>query len=272
MVHPVAEQQREVAAAFDIAAIDYDDQWTRSVSGRLQREQIWRELERFFLPGHKILDLGCGTGVDAVRLARVGARVLAIDISPQMVRRTRQRVESENLSEGVTCELLALENLGDLKNRGFFDGAISDFGVLNCVGDLRQVARDLGALLRPGAHLALCYMGRFCLWETAWFLLHGKPGKAFRRLGARTKASFSAARAFEVFYPSVREIIEAFKENFRLVSWRGVGIFVPPSYVEPLAPSFQRGFRRLAWFDHIAGGWAIVRAVGDHRLLVFVRN
>ena len=265
----VADQQREVAAAFDAQADGYDEKWTRSVSGRLQREQVWREVDRFFLPGHKILDLGCGTGVDAVRLARVGARVLAIDISPQMVRMTRRRVESENLSEGVTCELLPLEELGDLKNRGSFDGAISDFGVLNCVENLRHVARDLVALLRPGAHLALCFMGRFCLWETAWFLLHGKPGKAFRRLGAH---SFSASRAFEVFYPSVRAIVEAFSGNFRLVSWRGVGIFVPPSYVEPLAHSFQGGFRRLARFDHIAGGWAILRAVGDHRLLVFVRN
>jgi ubiquinone/menaquinone biosynthesis C-methylase UbiE len=266
------ERQREVAAAFDVAAGDYDDKWTCSVSGRLQREQVWRKVDRVFLPGHKILDLGCGTGADAAHLARVGVQVLAIDISPQMVRMTRQRVESQNLSEAVTCEILALEDLGDLKNKGSFDGAISDFGVLNCVENLRQVALDLASLLRPGAHLALCYMGRFCLWETAWFLLHGKPGKAFRRFAARREVHFSVARAFEVVYPSMRKIVEAFRDNFRLVSWRGVGIFVPPSCVEPLAHSFQGGFRRLAWFDRIAGGWAILRALGDHRLLVFVRN
>jgi len=54
----VADQQREVAAAFDAQADGYDEKWTRSVSGRLQREQVWREVDRFFLPGHKILDLG----------------------------------------------------------------------------------------------------------------------------------------------------------------------------------------------------------------------
>ena len=262
----VADQQREVAAAFDAQADGYDEKWTRSVSGRLQREQVWREVDRFFLPGHRILDLGCGTGVDAVRLARVGARVLAIDISPQMVRMTRRRVESENLSEGVTCELLPLEELGDLKNRGSFDGAISDFGVLNCVENLRQVARDLAALLRPGAHLALCYMGRFCLWETAWYLLRDQPRKAFRRW---SKKGAACSLGIDVYYPSVKDLRRAFLPDFSLVDWSGVGVSIPPSYVGGL-PDWL--LRRLARFDNYIAHWPLWRAVADHRLLVFNRK
>ena len=55
------------------------------------RETVWRTLTGACPPGARLLDLGCGTGIDAVELARRGYPVLATDWSPQMVERTRER-------------------------------------------------------------------------------------------------------------------------------------------------------------------------------------
>ncbi len=46
-----------VAEAFDQLASRYDETWTRSVVGRLQREAVWREIAPLFLPGERVLDL-----------------------------------------------------------------------------------------------------------------------------------------------------------------------------------------------------------------------
>jgi len=190
--------------------------------------------------------------------------------------------------------LCALEDLGEIRNLSPFDGAISNFGALNCVKDLPCVAPALAEQLRPGATLALCYMGRFCLWETLWYLVHGNRGKAFRRLRgssyfgfrisgfglkspsdadkSRTRNPQSAIGNFEVFYHPVREVVSAFQEHFSLVHLRGIGILVPPSYVERWARAVPGLFRVAAFLDRILCGVPPFRALGDHRLLVFVRK
>jgi ubiquinone/menaquinone biosynthesis C-methylase UbiE len=277
-------QQSNVAAAFDALASRYDDTWTSSVIGRLQRESVWRAIDGIYSPGGHILDLGCGTGVDAVYLARAGFRVHATDISAAMLQATRKRLEREGITDEVTFGLGALEDLSVLKERGPFDGAISNFGAINCVKDLPGVASSLGQLIRPGGRLVLCSMGRFCVWESLWYLLHARLGKAFRRWsGAAPTRVWPEGRndpqgvvrdtnGFAVFYPTVAQIASAFGKHFRLIHFRSVGVFVPPSCMEACAraaPALVRGLGRL---DSLVGACPGLRAIGDHRLLILVRS
>jgi ubiquinone/menaquinone biosynthesis C-methylase UbiE len=279
----VTRQQSKVAAAFDALAPRYDVTWTNSVIGRLQRESVWRAIDGIFTPGAHILDLGCGTGIDAAHLAGAGIRVHATDISGAMLQATRKRLEREGITDRVTVELRALEDLPLLQRRGPFDGAISNFGVINCVRDFSGVALSLAQLIRPGGRLVICSMGRFCVWESLWYLLHARPGKAFRRWSGAASAravpegrkgtqGAVAGQGFEVFYPRVSQIAAAFREHFRLIHFRSVGVFVPPSCMEgwaKAAPGLVRGLERL---DSLVGAWPGLRAVGDHRLLILVRS
>src|SRR6266568_218287 len=109
--------------AFNALAWRYGGLWNRSTIGRLQREAVWRRLDRLFRPGDSLLDLGCGTGEDALHFMRSGMRVRAIDASAEMVRIARSR--------GVDAVRLPIEELERLT--GSFDGVLSDFGALNCV-------------------------------------------------------------------------------------------------------------------------------------------
>jgi magnesium-protoporphyrin O-methyltransferase len=47
------------------------------------------------LQGKRILDAGCGTGALAVEAARLGAQVVAIDLSPTLVNLARERIPSD---------------------------------------------------------------------------------------------------------------------------------------------------------------------------------
>src|SRR4029077_1199115 len=129
--------------------------------------------------------------------------------------------------------------LGKLRNDGYpapFDGALSDFAGLNCIVDLGAVARDLAGLLKPGARMVVCLFGTRCIWEILWYLIHGQPRKAFRRMrSAGDVARLACGMTVRVRYPSVRALTRLFRPEFRLKAWKGVGVAVPPSYVEPLA-------------------------------------
>lgn len=270
-----SNQVQDVAGSFDAMASDYDEAWTETTVGQLQRRHVWRQFGAMFQPGQRVLDLGCGTGVDAAFLARLGVRVHAIDVSSRMMRAAQERVEREGLADRVTFEICALEHVAGIRQTGLFDGAVSNFGAINCLPDLQSVARGLASLVRPGGKLALCFMGRFCLWEMAYHVLHAQPRKAFRRLRAGEagiETSLASGPAFHVYYPSIARLAADFSRNFDLVSFRSIGILVPPSYLERWAKSRQRTLCAFSFLDERIGGWPLVRATGDHRLAVFVRE
>jgi SAM-dependent methyltransferase len=145
--------------------------------------------------------------------------------------------------------------LDKLKHVPQFDGAISNFGALNCVEDLAGVARSLGRLVRPGGYVAICTIGRFCVRETLYYGLRLDFKKALRRL---------AGRAGEIRYPTVRQLHADFAADFELVCWTGVGMLVPPSYVKLPAGIVNL----LALLDRLP----FLRSCADHRLLVFKRK
>ncbi len=240
-------------AAFDRIAPRYDELWTDSTIGRLQREAVWRRIDTLFPPGAEILDLGCGTGADALHLARSGRRVTAIDSSAEMVRIAQSR--------GVNALHLPIDSLAQLN--ATYDGVLSNFGALNCIADLSRLAATLAPLVRPDGRLALCVMGRFCFRETLHYTLRLQPSHAFRRLsGAATSSTFGIT----VSYPTVRQLTAALHPSFHLLDWCGIGLFVPPSYIYRHSPTT---LRRFAALDRAFAHLPLFRALADHRLLVF---
>jgi SAM-dependent methyltransferase len=266
-------QTKIYSAPFDAIAERYDETFTTSKIGRAQRTAVWKKLGEIFRAGDRILELGCGTGVDACFLADHGVKVVACDNSRQMITVATRRVTEGGKLSFVHLHLLATENIANLQNGGPFNGAFSNFGALNCIQDLRQFARDLAILLKPGATALLCWMGPCCVWEIAWYLAQGNPGKAFRRFRRGGVTARLAERAeVRVHYPSVRSLARSFAPEFRLRSINGIGVSVPPSYLEALANRFPRFFDLSLRADLFLGHCPGIRALADHILLEFRRE
>lgn len=132
-------------------------------------------------PGARLLDVGCGTGEDAVALAALvapGGRVTGVDLSAQMVREARRRAGAA----AGTVEFLA----GDVLSLGLPEGA---FDGCRCERTLQHVADPAGAvaemarLVRPG--------GRVVAAEPDWGTLvvdAGDPAAARVVAGAAGEA------------------------------------------------------------------------------------
>jgi len=269
---PVALASPVHDAPFDHVAETYDEVFTNSLIGRAQRESVWKELDRCFHRGQRILELNCGTGVDAAHLAERGIEVLACDVAPRMIQVARQRLSPLRDGARVDFRVLATEQIANLADQGPFDGAFSNFGGLNCVRDLSAVARHLARLLAPGATVLLCMAGHSVAWEIFWYLGQGNPRKALRRFQrGGTIGRLAEGVTVEVHYPSARAMARLFAPEFRLLRIKGVGVTVPPSYLEPLAQRFPRTLRMLERIDRLLSRVPGIRALADHVLLEFQR-
>jgi ubiquinone/menaquinone biosynthesis C-methylase UbiE len=258
-------------APFDALAEGYDQGFTFSKIGQAQRSAVWRELSRAFRSGDHILEIGCGTGVDACFLAEHGMKVVACDSSPAMVRVAARRVR-ERGANTVDVRLLTAENLAVILREAPFDGAFSNFAALNCVEDLSAVGQNLGRLLKPGGTALLCFLGPSCFWEVFWYLLKAKPGKAFRRWhSASVTAKLAPNATVQVRYYGVRSLARIFAPSLRLRSWRGIGLLVPPSYVESLAKRFPELLKLAEWADLLLARCPVLRGFSDHVLLKLER-
>jgi ubiquinone/menaquinone biosynthesis C-methylase UbiE len=259
-------------APFDAVAARYDETFTYSQIGQAQRKAVWNELLRAFRPGDNVLEIGCGTGVDACYLAENGVRVVACDVSTQMINLATRRIHERGLEKFVEPVILRAEDISALSTQSF-TGAFSNFGALNCIGKLPRFARDLARLLQPGATALLCWMGRYCLWEMIWYLAHGNGQKAFRRLRRNQMTAGIGGGAFvSVHYPSIRSLRRAFAPEFKIKSIKGIGVTVPPSYLEPWAADHPRLIELGEVADTWMGGCPGTRLLGDHILVGFERE
>jgi SAM-dependent methyltransferase len=258
----------QAGLAFDTLAANYDTSFTRTHIGRAQRSVVWQEASRIFAACPSILELNCGTGEDALFLAARGHSVTAIDASREMIACATRRKHDEAPTAPIALHCLPIESLATLP--GSWDAIFSNFSGLNCVDDLPSVAAQIALRVPAAAPALLCFSTRFCVWETLWYLLTLKPRKAFRRWSGHAIATLNTHR-IAIHYPTLGEIERAFAPHLKLVAATGMGILVPPSYLEPW---FRRHsellavLRRLdAHICRIPG----IRSLGDHILLHFVR-
>lgn len=266
-------QPQILAAPFDAVAARYDETFTLSKIGQAQRAAVWPELAKVFRAGDHALEIGCGTGVDACFLAKRGVKVVACDPSSQMIGVAARRVQQSGLQGLVQPRQVSAENLASLWSSEKFDGAFSNFGALNCVQNLRKLAIDLAVLLKPDATAVFCWMGPYCLWEMIWYVAQGQRDKAFRRFRQVGIAARIADDAFvHVCYPSVRVLTRAFAPEFRVKSVRGVGVTVPPSYLEPWARRHPQLLHMCERLDSWVGSVPGVRSLGDHVMVLLQRE
>ena len=258
----------ETQDAFDSVAADYDGNRGNNALVQDMRTEMWRWLDATFAPASRLLDLGCGTGLDAVRLAQLGHHVTATDWSPAMVRRTRERAAHEQLSERVQALSIGAHELRQLDGDEAFDGAYSNLGALNCVPDLGSVARECARLLKPGGALVFTVIGRICPWEIAYYLRRRRWARVKVRFGHGLVPVGMNERTVWTAYYTPNEFYRPFRSHFRLTHHRGLCVFAPPPYLTSVRERHALWYERLWRMDRRAAGWPLLRNIGDHFLMV----
>ena len=261
-------------AEFDNVAEDYDHHITGNRMNRLLRDRSLAIFRRRFVRCHRLIEIGCGSGMETLPLLETGHEVLAIDISSRMLATVRQKAQRAGVGERLKTRRLAareLHRLVEEGSSGSFDAAYSTYGALNCEPDLSSIPPSLAKLLVPGAPFVAGVYNRWCLFELAGYSLSLQPGLAFSRRSNPVPVGASRF-CVDVYAYSAREFIELFRPQFQLEAVEGVPVFLPPSNLTGYAERFSRHFDRLAaWDARLGRHWPFSR-LGDHFLMTYTRR
>jgi SAM-dependent methyltransferase len=261
--------------AFDRLAPAYDT-LAAGDAFQTQRRQTHAAFAEWIRCGFRVLEIGCGTGVDTEFLARLGARVVACDPSEEMLSRTKRRVANAGVGDRVSilsCGLQGLPQFLDvLDHAEGFDAVVSNFGALNCAPSLAPLGVIGGSHLRAGGAMAIGLMGRTCLWETLYFAVRGDRAGAVRRRSSNVAVAVAGIEV-PTFYHRTSDVAVALGEAFSRDAEIGIGVLVPPPYLEPRWQQVPLTMRRsAARFDRIASRWPVVNRLGDHTLTRWVKD
>lgn len=173
-------------ATSPVGQVDAREHWDRSAPvyasdeghrrfGRfldLYEEGCWRYIKRVLpaVGSSVILEAGCGTGRWVVRLAPLGYRMVLSDLSPEMVRYAREKVERLGLGDRVAayhvldiCDMHALPEAA-------FDLVLVLGGPLTLCQDARTAASELRRVTRSGGYVICDAANRY---RTALDLVRG---------------------------------------------------------------------------------------------------
>lgn len=257
----------DTSRAFDSVAADYDGTLGNNALVQKMRVPMMQTIERNFPRGARLLDLGCGAGIDAEYLAARGYEIHALDSSPAMAARTQARLEHARLTQHAHADNIGIHELEKLDAQNF-DGAYSDLGPLNCVPDLRAVSQQLARKLKPNGLLIASALGRYVPWEILYYARRGD----FKRVGVRfARASVPVPMnglTVWTHYYAPREFARAFADEFELMSVRALALFVPPPYLIRVREKFPRAVGWLERIDHALGAKPFFREAGDHFLIM----
>jgi ubiquinone/menaquinone biosynthesis C-methylase UbiE len=209
----VAKCMVSVQEGYTLWASSYDREHNPLIG---VEERYLPELEASVSAG-RVLDVGAGTGRQALRWARRGAHVTAIDQSPEMLAVAREAAEAEQLA--VTFQVGAIE-AGLPVASSAFDLVVCSL-MLTHVANLHTAIAECARAVRAGGHLLLTDLHPVCT-ALGWHAEVRRPGIVYALPGYRhTREDYLAALqesgcgVRRVIDAEVREVPEGYtRESF----------------------------------------------------------
>ncbi|HZX72898.1 MAG TPA: methyltransferase domain-containing protein [Cyclobacteriaceae bacterium] len=266
MADSIITEFDSVKKAFSKQAEHYDQDDFSNPILLSWRKQVYDHVNSFLKVSDTMLELNAGTGIDALHFAQQGNQILATDYSPGMVQKIQGKIKSERVGDKLTCQQCSFESLQELAGKKF-DYVFSNFGGLNCSGDLTRVTNQLSLLLNSKAIVTWVIMPPICPWEI--FRVFKGKRDAFRRLKSGGVMAHLEGEHFRTYYYSVADLKKAFGKDFTLLRAEGLGTFAPP----PSALSFTNRNPKftslLRWLDRLVRNIFPFNRWGDHIIVTF---
>lgn len=256
-------------ASFDKAAPNYDESFTQTEIGKMQRNSVYKQLTKQVVSVKNILEINCGTGEDAIWLATQNFNVTATDISPKMIEVAKSKANFDTLNFIISDIKTIQSSIGGQN----FDLIFSNFGGLNCLSEseLEKFFRDANSILFQKGKLVLVIMPKSTLWEQAYFLAKAQFSKVFRRKKEFILADVAGEKV-PTYYYNPKDIVNLAKNDFELVHQKPIGFFVPPSYLEPIFKNKKGLLRFLNVLEKAISNWSFLSKYADHYIITLQKR
>lgn len=251
-------------ASFDSAAANYDQAFTGSEIGKMQRSLVYRQLSKQLLGVKNILEINCGTGEDALWLAKQNFNVTATDVSPKMIEVAKNKASFDNLNFQITD----IKTIASTFNGQRFDLIFSNFGGLNCLSEseLENFFQQTKGLLSGKGKMVLVIMPKNTLWEQFYFLVKAQFSNMFRRKKTKVLADVDGEKV-PTYYFNPKDIVNLAGNDFVQDMQKPIGFFVPPSYLEPYFKNKKGLLRFFGSLEKGISGWSSLSKYADHYII-----
>lgn len=258
---------------FDYIAENYDRDFSNSLIGTAQRNRVWHFLKQEIKSDKplRVLEINCGTGIDAIWLVSNNCEVWATDASAGMITAAKSKLTnaSEVKCHFSVCSFNQLERHFEGER---FDLIFSNFGGLNCVNknELEKLNTVFENLLNKNGRLIFILLAKNCLSERFFFAIKGEFENANRRHFI-TPAKLTESIIQPTTYYHSRQLLTLFS-SFTLIKKRPIGLFIPPSYLEiwfKKHPALAKLANRL---EYIFGNLSLFADNGDHIYLSMLKK
>lgn len=252
-------------ALFDTAASNYDDNFTNSIVGSLQRKRVyfWLRKVDFFTKNESVFELNCGTGFDAEQFNKKGMSVRATDISFKMI-----EVCKQNRSQSISFSQLDCKDIDSVELSE--DVIFSNFGGLNCLSEneLEQVLASITNKQVKGNMVVLIFMPKFSLMESMYLFLKLKWKIIFRRFTNSAIDVNVDGINVPTYFHTPRKLKKLLRPHYNIKLLKPVALFIPPSYFEPLAKRHPKLVSISNKLEYIFGRFTVFSGLSDHFIIV----
>ncbi|GAA0729786.1 hypothetical protein GCM10009430_40280 [Aquimarina litoralis] len=260
--------------SFDISAASYDEIFTNSHIGKLQRKRVHDFLTSVFPKNEslEILEINCGTGHDAIWLSDLGHRIIATDISSKMIAVANSKLSTSNNQPDF--RQLDINKLEETNFNNSFDLIFSDFGGLNCLSpsELENFFKVAATKLKPNGKIIGVIMPKHCLMENLYFIIKGSFKKAFRR---NTKNAIDVNlenTSVKTWYYNPKDIRKKSNSYFYINKTKPIGFLIPPSYLESF---FKNKLGLLKFLNHLDSFFqhnSTISSYSDHYVITLSKK
>ena len=256
--------QGAVQDAYDRLADVYDEVFCKRTLGEAMRADVWQIADHAFGSARRLLDLGAGTGEDAIHFARRGIHVTAVDNASRMIDRLRAKAIACGVSSQIDSVVAEMNRY--IPAGGNFDSLISNFSAINCVDELKWLRETAERGLIPGSRLVLTGMGAFYPLETVVFIMKGQLRRAFLRFKDPCEGTIEGIHV-RMYHHSPRAIGRVLGPHFKLERLVGLRAWLPVASLEHL----QRLpiFRLMTPIDRAWCSWRVTSTCADHFVSVW---
>jgi SAM-dependent methyltransferase len=257
-----------VPCGTDVAlAARHTQQYFEEVERYRYRTQPWtaQAIDGLEIQGRRVLEVGFGAGTDHLRLARRGARLAGVDLTPENFVETCRRFANDDRRAALA--------VADAESLPFRDGVfdlVYCFGVVHHTPDIDGALGEMARVLAPGGRAWIAVYHRrsvFFWWSVLFFGYLLKRG--YRRRTLRAQLSL-------VEHPNTNEDLVVLLHTPRAMAARVaragfVGVRTRVTHIVPadvagldvLVREPERPRAWLSWLGRVWGWYVVVEAQKD---------
>jgi ubiquinone/menaquinone biosynthesis C-methylase UbiE len=258
---------QKVADYYDHEACSYEERYWRNNIAQRIRQSFREEVKTHSFS--KVLEIGCGTGLDTSHFGSIypERKVYGIDIAPAMVASASDKIRDRGL-KNVSVAVGTPEELDVLFPKVQFDHIYVFFGALNTVPDLGKVSRKLREKMKPEGTMVLTFVNKWYLADMLIDLIKFRFKRAFKR-NREIWGGYSEVHQIESRCFSPRDIKKAFGDDFLITRTRGYSILYPAWFRPHFVARLGRRVSDFLWNADRMLSYTPAWCLGEYALYSF---